>query len=348
MTSALLRPRSSRLHLLIVSAVVALVPWYVIPGQTVTDTKIDLVVDPWSYLGRSLSAWDPEAFFGQLQNQAYGYLFPMGPFFGVTRSLGIPEWACQRMWWSLLLVVGFVGAYLLVRRWGIAGHRVALLAAVVYALSPRVLTVLGSISAEAWPAALVPWLLLGADRLLRAGSRAERRRAAACLGLLVVAIGGVNATATIAALAVPTIYLVAAGRGGVRAVAWWAGAVIVATAWWTVPLVVLGRYAYPFLDFIESSATTTRFMSIPNILRGTSHWIAYVPFGSSGEWPAGALLATSGWLILATTAVAVLGLVGLMLRPSPQQHDAARQGHIHRFAVLSTLVGVTIMGIGFG
>lgn len=344
MTAATRTGRSARLRLRLAAAAVGLVPWFALPGRTVADTKIDLVVDPWGYLARATSAWDPHAFFGQLQNQAYGYLFPMGPFFGVTRSFGIPEWACQRLWWSLVLVVGFLGMYCLIRRWGLAGSRIALVVALAYALSPRVLTVLGSISIEAWPSALVPWLVIGADRLLRAQDGPNRRRRAAMLGLLVASIGGVNATATIAALAVPSVYLLAAGRTGARAFAWWAGVVALATAWWAIPLAVLGKYAYPFLDFIESSSTTTRVTSVPNVLRGTSHWIAYIPFQQSGgEWPAGAMLATSGWLVFATMALAVLGLAGLL-----QRQNWTSQVHVRRFAILSVLLGVTVMSVGFG
>lgn len=324
--------------------VVALLPWFPYPGRTVADTKIDLVLDPWSYLGRAQSAWDSHAFFGQLQNQAYGYLFPMGPFFGITRSLGIPEWMCQRLWWSLVLVTAFLGCYLLVRRLGLAGPRVAILVAFAFAASPRMLTVLGPISIEGWPSAMTPWLVLGAHRLLHAQDRGQRRRAAALLGLSVVAIGGVNATATIAALVVPTLYLMTAGRRGLRALAWWIGAVVLGTLWWLVPLVVLGAYAFPFLDFIESSSITTAVTSIPNVLRGTSHWVAFVPGHlAGGAWPAGSQLVGSSLLLAATTAVAVGGLCSLLVRRWWAGH-----GHVRTFAIVSIVLGVVGMGIGFG
>ena len=42
------------------------------PGLIVPDTKLDLVVDPGRFLGRSLQAWDPTAYFGPTSADAPG------------------------------------------------------------------------------------------------------------------------------------------------------------------------------------------------------------------------------------------------------------------------------------
>ena len=63
----------------------------------------------------------------------------------------------------------------------------------------------------------------------------------------------------------------------------WSLAVLCATAWWIVPLLVLGAYSPPFLDFIENAAATTSITDSVTNLRGASHWVAYLtgPFGPS-------------------------------------------------------------------
>ncbi len=66
------------------------------PGLLVSDTKFDLAVAPAGFLTRSIHLWDPLGAFGQLQNQAYGYLWPMGPFFLLGSVLDVPGWVIQR------------------------------------------------------------------------------------------------------------------------------------------------------------------------------------------------------------------------------------------------------------
>ncbi len=319
-------------------ASVALLPWLIAPGVTQPDTKTDLVVSPWRYLGRALSAWNDHAGLGELQNQAYGYLFPMGPVFGIGHSLGLPGWAVQRVWWSVLLLTAFVGMHQLIRRLGVAGPGVALLGGAAYALSPRVLTVLPQISVAAWPLALTPWLLLAARPLL--GEQTPRRlvlRSCCATGLLTATLGGVNATASGIVLAAPFFFLLTHPRGR-RRLGWWCGGALLGALWWLLPLVVLGRYAYPFLDFIETARITTAVTSAPNALRGASDWVAYILDASDHPvWQSGWVIAQSVVAIVATCAVAALGVFGLL---------RMRRSHLVVFALMTVSVGAVFMVVG--
>src|SRR5215212_1025185 len=84
-------------------------------GETTFDTKFDLTADPVQALTRSLTLWGSEANFGGLQNQAYGYLFPQGPWFVLCDLVNLPDWVAQRMWSALVLLVAYDGARRLAR-----------------------------------------------------------------------------------------------------------------------------------------------------------------------------------------------------------------------------------------
>ena len=129
-------------------------------GLVVADTKLDLAISPLDFLRRAGHLWDAEGAFGQLQNQAYGYLWPMGPFHVAGHLVDLPAWVVQRLWMALVLCVAFVGAAKVARALGVRSDLACIVAAFAFALSPRMLTVLGPSSIEVWPSAVAPWVLL--------------------------------------------------------------------------------------------------------------------------------------------------------------------------------------------
>ncbi len=302
-----------RLRLAAVCAGLSALAFIQDPGRIAADTKLDLTVDPAGFLARSLQLWEPLGFFGQLQNQAYGYLFPMGSFYVATDALGIPAWVAQRLWWSLLLCVAFLGVVRLSRYLGVHSTTARIVGGLAYALAPRMVTELGVLSVEVLPFALAPWVIV--PLAAAAEGRHGYRRAAALSALAVLACGGVNAVATFAVLPLAAWWILTRFPGVLRwrFLAWWVLAVILATAWWAVPLLVLGRYSPPFLDWIESSSVTTLITAPDVVLRGTSQWVAYVADGGGPVWPAGWQLVTTPALIVASAVVAAAGLAGLCL-----------------------------------
>lgn len=286
------------------------------PGRIAADTKLDLTVDPWGFLGRSLHLWDPQGFFGQLQNQAYGYLWPMGPFFGIGDSLGLPAWVVQRLWWSLILVMAFLGMYLLLRALRVGSGWPQILAGLAYALAVRPQSAIAAVSVEVWPMALAPWVLLP---LVRGAARGNVARAAALSALMVMLAGGVNAVAAGAVLPLALWWLLTLQPGPRRRqlLAWWSGLTVLAILWWLIPLLVLGQYSPPFLDWIESAQFTTSITDPTTVLRGADHWLAYL--GNASMWKAGWMLATYPVFVLATGVVAAAGVAGLAMRSLPHR-----------------------------
>jgi arabinofuranan 3-O-arabinosyltransferase len=305
------------------------------PGKVTFDTKLDLSVDPAGFMQRALHLWNPMATSGELQNQAYGYLFPIGPFFAVGHSLGVPVWVSQRLWCALLLCVAFGGVLSLARSLNIGSEPSRHIGALAYALAPRMLTEIGTLSSEMLPAALLPWVLLPLVNVHRIGSL---RRATVLSALAVLYMGGINAAMVVMALVMPGLWLLTRvwTRAHVALVGWWCAAVAACTLWWILPLLLLGRYSLPFLAYIESSANTTAVVSLFQAVRGTNQWVAYVVLGEPW-WPAGWMLVDSPVLMFATIAVAAIGLAGLATRGLPER----------RFLVLSMLAGLVLLTVGF-
>jgi len=311
-------PTVRRLRLIGVALALVVLAFLQKPGDIAADTKLDLVVDPLGFLGRAVGLWDPTGYAGQLQNQAYGYLFPMGPFFSLGHLLQIDAWMVQRLWFAALLVGAWGGTYRLLNALRIGTPTVRVIAALTYALAPRMLTELGGVSSEVIPFAVAPWVL---TPLVLGARRGSPRRAAAASGVAFLFAGGINAAAAVAILPLPAWWLLTREKGPRKnqLIRWWLLAISLASLWWAVPLLVLGRYSPPFLDWIESSAFTTSATDLLDSFRGTTQWVARIAGPDGPEWTAGWVLLTAPAAIIATVLVAAVGLVGAVQRSNPHR-----------------------------
>ena len=246
----------------------------------------------------------------------------------------MPGWVIQRLWWALLLTAGCWGLLRVAEALGIGTRSSRLIGAVAFALSPRVLTTLGSISSETLPMMLAPWVLLPVILALR-GSPVPVRILAGRAGIALALMGAVNAVATLAAC-LPAVIWWACHRPTRlwwRFNGWWALASALAVTWWVGALLLLGRISPPFLDFIESSGVTTQWTSLTESLRGTSAWTPFVAPTAT----AASSLVTQPAMVLATTLVAAGGLAGLALRSMPAR------GRL----VAMLLVGLVLLTAGY-
>ncbi len=313
-------------------------------GLLAADTKHDLTADPAGFLAAATHAWTDVFPLGQLQNQAYGYLFPQGLFFFLADAVPdwlLPAWVAQRLWWTIVAGVGFSGFYRLCQCVAARSNRPVtasasirafhIIAALLFALSPRTLTTLTAISSETWPVMLAPWVLVP---LLRRDTITGRDIAAATVPIALM--GAVNATATLAAC-IPAGLVILWRRQGWLLIP----AAVAVSAWWIGPLLVLGKYSPPFTDFIESSYVTTRWLNLLEILRGTTHW---TPFADT-EREAGYLLVSQPVFVLATVAIAACGLAGLALSAQGAQGTRLRY---HGLWLVMLLVGITILAAPYG
>ncbi|NYH51668.1 arabinofuranan 3-O-arabinosyltransferase [Nocardiopsis arvandica] len=326
----------TRLKLVTVCLLLGALTASIDPGGIVGDTKLDLTADPLGFLERALHMWDA-SYFGQIQNQAFGYFFPNGPFHLLFDLLGMPDWLIQRLWMAVLLIAAFTGVYKVAEALGIGTVNTRILAGTAYALAPRVLTLLSYNSAELQPMLLMPWILL--PLVLGARRGHPPARMALLSGLAFLLCGGTNAASELAVLVVPGLYLLTRENGPRkwRLIAWWACALVLASFWYIVPLLVMSRYVFSFMPYTEHAAVTTGITSLLNTLRGTSNWMGFLPDQGNTALPSGAELSLTPWLIAVTALVAGLGLAGLVNRRTPER----------LFLTVSLLTGTAIIVAGF-
>ena len=288
------------------------------PGRMFFDTKLSVDLDAWGYYASLWHLMNPLNTFGALNNQAVGYAVPMAPFYLAGQLAHLPVWLIERLWLSLIIAVGFGGLVKLADALGIGSPASRFLAGQVFALWPTFTIVIGSTSSAALPGMLAPWAVLPLVRCVRGSGVRGVVGPAARSGAVVLCMSGVNATVTIDALLLPGLFILtyARGRRLVALALCWAGAVVLATAWWVLPLLLQGRYAFNFLPYIEQAPTTTGTMSAAAALRGAGNWTAYLNLGT--PWlPAGWDLVSTPMAVIAAAIAAGCGLYGLALRSMP-------------------------------
>lgn len=322
------------------------------PGLTSADTKLDLTSDPWGFLTQALYPWTDTFPLGQLQNQAYGYLFPHGLFFALLSWL--PAWIVQRLWWGLLLALAFAGTVKLLECARVGSRSSRIVAGLLFALSPRVLTTLGAISSEAWAVALVPWILLPMVRGLSHVTESSRldktlrtRLAFAALSsaVAILCLGAVNAVATAAATLPAFLWwlaVIVSGRAGVASISKESPesrrqqprktrreqrrltrrAAAYLSLWW-IPSGLLATFWWigPLLILGRYSPPFTDYIESSSL---TTRWLnplevlrgatSWTPFLST-ERAGGHALVTEPVFIVATLLVALLGLWGMRQLP---------------------------------
>jgi arabinofuranan 3-O-arabinosyltransferase len=263
---------------LVALAALAYVPFLLSsPGELTADTKQYLYLNPGQLLARALYLWDPHVGGGTVPHQNIGLLFPTGVFYWVFENLGVPTWVAQRLWLGSISFAAVLGARWLFATLGVRRSG-ALVGAVVYLLTPYQLGFTARISVLLLPWAGLPWLV---GLTIRA-TRRSGWRDPALFALVVLVIGGTNATTLVLTGLGPALWLVlaafegrAAALNALRTGARLAVLTVGVSLWWAVGLSVQGRYGLPVLQLTESLRTVSVSSLPSDLLRGLGNWFFY-------------------------------------------------------------------------
>ena len=225
------------------------------PGRMIFDTKLSVDLDPSGFYAGLWHLLNPLTDFGALNNQSVGYAVPMAPFYLAGHLAHVPVWLDRA-------AVAVADHRRRLRRPGQAGPRApasaprlrGCLAGLVFALWPTFTIVIGSTSSAALPGMLAAVGGPAAGRRgPRPGPRDLARRPVRRRGA--VHVRGQRHRPPIDVLVLPALFILTYARGRrLSALALcWSAAVVVATAWWVLPLLLQGRYAFNFLPYIEQA-----------------------------------------------------------------------------------------------
>ena len=216
---------------------------------------------------------------GTVTHQYIGYLWPMGPFYWVFDQLGVPDWVAQRLWLGTVMFAAGLGVRYLCRTlgWGrrprtASGDQRAawggvLVASLAYMLSPYLLEYSARISVILLPWAALPWLIALTARALRRGGW----RYPALFALVVLTVGGINATALIMIGTGPLLYVAWAvfvehevnGREALAAMGRIGVLTVGTSLWWIAGLWAEGKYGLPVTRYTETYQTVAEVSSAP-------------------------------------------------------------------------------------
>jgi arabinofuranan 3-O-arabinosyltransferase len=259
------------------------------PGQVGADTKTYLYLDPGKLLRDAPYIWDSQIGLGTVTHQNIGYLWPMGPWYWLFDVLGVPDWIAQRLWLGTVMVAAALGVRFLLRTlgWGGAGtddidgpaRAGMLVASLAYMLSPYLLAYAARISVILLPWAALPWLIALTARALRRGGW----RDPALFALVVLTVGGINATALILIGLGPLLWVVYAvflergvpWRRAVGPLLRIGALTLLTSLWWLAGLWAQGRYGLPVLRYTETYKTVADVSTAPEVLRGLGYWFFY-------------------------------------------------------------------------
>ena len=333
-------PSASRWIGLAVLAVIAYVPALASsPGRMPADTKLYLYLDPGGLLSRAASTFEVEQFAGWVPHQQIAYLWPAGPWYWLLDTIGCPDWVAHRLWIATIMFAAGAGVRWAARILGL-GQGPALVAALVYQLSPFILAYISRTSLL-----LLPWAALGwiVGLTIRAGmasaatneaqhwrERLGRWRDPAAIALVVATIGAVNATAVALIVPAPLLWLIHAAWQ--RSLTWrqaTAAAVrigalsFVVSLWWIGMLVVQSRHGAAVLDFSETLEDVSRNSTGSEVLRSLGYWLFYQrdPIGPTTTASLPYLISLR--TIAVSFLVTLVGLAGLALVSWPQRRYAA-------------------------